>query len=178
MKRHVLALSAALCATPVLVACDSDSGGGGTSVAGSYQITSYTEASGGCDNTPAAVEGMTHLVVKTGNFFGQTTVEAFVCEALDGCGAGDDAFPEWTFFERKGAAWVTTASASSFGGGSCSLSLTVQSLTATETGVHVESTNSYGTFELSEAQCEPEAAEARKAELACDRKEVLDATRL
>ena len=175
---HHLATAALALATALAGSACGDDGGGPGSVAGSYQITLYTEAAGGCDTAPSPVSGMTHLLVKTGSFFGLTTVEAYVCASAQGCGVGDDAFPEFTFLEPKGGGWVTDASASSFGGASCSLSLSKQSLFKTETGVHIERTFAHGTFTLSEPECTPDAAKARAAELACDEKVILDATAL
>jgi len=157
-----------------------DDGGGGANLSGHYQITSYTRVSGeGCTATPESVPDSAHLFVRAGDFFGVRTMEAYVCAAAAGCGEGDDAFPEWTFVEPSGNGWKTTASASSFGGSSCSLSLTTSTLVATETGVRIDSENKYKTFtDLSDAQCEPETAEARASQLVCGNRQTLEATKL
>ncbi|MCC6624523.1 MAG: hypothetical protein IT385_24965 [Deltaproteobacteria bacterium] len=170
----------ALTLLPFVITACGDDDGGGPNVSGNYQITSFTRVSGdGCTATPEPVPDASHLFLKTGDFFGVATLEAYVCPAADGCGVGDDAFTEWTFLERTSTGWKTSATASSFGGSSCSLSLTEQTLVTTETGVRIESENKYATFtDLSDAQCEPDAAKARASQLVCGNREVLEATKL
>ncbi len=167
----------AIAAFVPLAACGDDDEG--VDVSGNYQVTSYTTISGdGCTGTPQAVADASFMVLKSGDFFGQKTLEAYVCPALEGCGASEEDFATFTFVARTSTGWLLEASASSHSGSSCSLSMNRQTLVSTDTGVAIETQTSFGTFELSEAQCEPEAAEARANDLTCNQKSTLQATKL
>lgn len=175
-ERLLFALATALFL--VLPAACGDDGGSAADLSGLYQVKTYTEANGDCAGTPVPETDTTHLFLKSGTFFGVTTLQVIGCAQAEGCGQDAEAFPEFTFLQRSGSGWFTTASSSSSGGGSCSMGFDDQRLTPTATGIHIERTFSSGTFELPEAQCTADAAEQRKAELTCEQKVVIDADAL
>ncbi|MFO0746946.1 MAG: hypothetical protein U1F43_14935 [Myxococcota bacterium] len=177
MRLARLAPALALLPLAAAPACGDDANSA-SKLTGLYKVTSYTEVSGDCTGTPAPVTDTTHLFVKSADFLGVKTLQVIGCDSADGCGSDPEAFPEFTFLQRSGSGWFTTASSASPGGGQCSLGFSEQRLTPTATGIHIENTFSSKVYELSEAACTTDAAESKKGELVCNSKTVVDADAL
>jgi hypothetical protein len=171
-------LVCALCAMVLAaqaVACGDDDGGGSSDVVGLYNVTSYVRQAGDCEGEGDPVEDAAVLRLVRGQLFGLPVLQGYVCAVADGCGEAGG-LSTFIFVERRGATWVTEASAASYGGAACALTYSLAVLTPVTGGLRIESTASSGEFPLTEAQCEPDAVASRRNELTCFLRQHLEAT--
>jgi hypothetical protein len=143
---------------------------------GLYVVSSATQADP-CDGEAVAEEDAAYLRLAQGDFFGVPSIVGYVCATEEECGEGVEGFGDWTFFEQRGATWVTEANASSYGGTTCVLSYSESVLTIEDNAVHLESNLSTAEVELTEAECEPDAVSSRRDQMACTSRRLLDASR-
>ncbi|MFN3199782.1 MAG: hypothetical protein ACE366_15370 [Bradymonadia bacterium] len=151
MKLRDTLIPTAIAAMAMLMTtgCD-DEESGPDAFNGVFEVTNHTLSLNGCD-TPQAVEaydsfGHPYVVegpffsLKSESFFGQSVKTLEACDASDPCpierGEDEFGFSE-TFFEKRGDAWVTVATAAGGSGTSCTVTQTESILEATETGMRV-----------------------------------------
>lgn len=169
-RRPLLALAAAL--APLAVGCGDDANDA-SALVGLYAVSSWTSAKDQCA-TSEPVVGSTHLYIKKASFFGVDTLEAIACPQADGCGQDPDAFPDFTFMQRSGSSWFTSAASASYLAPTCALGMSEQVLTPTADGIHIESTMKTLDFETTEAECTTAAAKQKASEMTCASKDVVD----
>jgi hypothetical protein len=77
-----------VCCLTLLSACGGGDDDGGSALEGIFELESWTHNAAGCDEegTPAFEESMyTHFFVRLDNFFGETLLNAVMCDDLDTC---------------------------------------------------------------------------------------------
>jgi hypothetical protein len=126
-----------------------DSGGGGGAAAagmlvGGYQVTSHFRNDASCSDAGSAVTEFSHFELREGEpFFGVQSMELYECTDATTCDSNAG-----RFFLNDGSGWVLETTYQSGSSASCNIGATSSALTATDTGVAIDTETREGAITI------------------------------